>query len=123
MVFFWDLDKTKAVGYARLAQGQENIVSMAVSPEEDKAVCFTSCSRVFVIKLCNLECALSSKFLLSQMKCKVTTAKTSPQLAGEITSTSTSPSPSVEDENFSSSDSEEDMHDYYLEHDDVNEFD
>jgi len=65
MVFLWDLDKTKAVGYARLAQGQENIVSMAVSPEEDKAVCFTSCSRVFVIKLCNLECALSSKFLLA----------------------------------------------------------
>jgi len=121
MVFLWDLNKTKAVGFARLAQGQENIVSMAVSPEEDKAVCFTSCSRVFVVKLCNLECALSSS--LAQMKCKVTTAKTSQQLAGEITSTSTSPSPSAEDENFSSSDSEEDMHDYYLEHDDVDEFD
>jgi len=58
MVFLWDISESKAVGFTRIAEGQESIVSMAVSPEEDKAVCFTSSGRVRKVKLCELGSAL-----------------------------------------------------------------
>ena len=58
MVFLWDISQSKAVGFIRIAERQESIVSMAVSPEEDRAVCFTSTGRVCVIKLCELRSAL-----------------------------------------------------------------
>jgi len=124
MVFLWDLIKTKAVGFVRVAQGQEDIVTTAVSPEESRVVCFTSSGRVCEIKLCKLEDAPSSKFLTSRIKSKVNSSETvRQQLAEEMVLTSKNPVQSVEDEAYSNSDSEEDMHDYYLEYDDVDEFD
>ena len=54
MVFLWDISQSKAVGFIRIAERQESIVSMAVSPEEDRAVFFTSTGRVCMIKLCEL---------------------------------------------------------------------
>ena len=84
MVFLWDVIKSKAVGFVRVAQRQENIVSMAVSPEEDRVVCFTSSGRVCEIKLCKLENVLPWKFLVRPTKGKVNTAATSVQLEGKI---------------------------------------
>ena len=118
MVFLWDLIETKAIGFARITQGHESIVSMAVSPEEDKAVCFSSSDRICRIKLCKLEGDLSSTFLTVEAKDKVAATDPRLQLAEEI-ATSKIPIPSTEDGEFSSSDSEEDMSYYYLEHDDV----
>ena len=53
MVFLWEVSESKAVAFARVPL--ETVVCMAVSPDEDKVVCFTSSNRVCVIKLCNLE--------------------------------------------------------------------
>ena len=53
MIFLWELSESKAVAFARVPL--ETVVCMAVSPDEDKLVCFTSSNRVCVIKLCNLE--------------------------------------------------------------------
>ena len=53
MIFLWELSESKAVSFARVTL--ETVVCMAVSPDEDKVVCFTSSNRVCVIKLCNLE--------------------------------------------------------------------
>ena len=64
MVFLWDLSECKAIAYAKIAQGWETIVSMAVSPEEDKAVCLTSFWRLKIIKLCGLKCTTLSKLPL-----------------------------------------------------------
>ena len=86
MVFLWDLIEAKAVEFFRIAEGQENIVSMAVSPEEERVVCFTSSGRVYVIRLWNLECALSSKLVRESMKGKTDVTDTCLQLAGEIAS-------------------------------------
>jgi len=61
MVFLWDIRASKAVGFTRIVEGQESIVSMAVSPEEDRAVCFTSSGRVCMVKLCELDSALELK--------------------------------------------------------------
>ena len=129
MVFLWDIVKTKAVGFARVARGQENIVSMAVSPEEERVVCFTSSGRVCFIKLCKLEgdvpAGVRSTFFTTQMKGKQEATETRLQLApaGETASISAIPSESVESEEFSNSDSEEDMYNYYLEHEDLGEYD
>ena len=86
MVFLWDLIEAKAVGFAQIAQGQENIISMAVSPEEERLVCFTSSDRVCVIRLWNLKSALSSNSVRESMKGKADVTDTSLQLAGEISS-------------------------------------
>ena len=86
MVFLWDLIEAKAVGFAQIAQGQENIVSMAVSPEEERLVCFTSSGRVCVIRLWNLDSALSSNLVRESMKGKADVTDNSLQLAGEIAS-------------------------------------
>ena len=86
MVFLWDLIEAKAVGFTRIAQGQENIVSMAVSPEEERVVCFTSSACVYLIRLWNLESALSSNLVRESMKGKAYVTDTSLQLAGEISS-------------------------------------
>ena len=82
MVVLWDLTKARAVEFFRIGHGHGNIVSMAVSPEEERVVCFASSGRVYVIRLCHLECPLSSK--LSGESDDV--ADTSLQLAGEIAS-------------------------------------
>ncbi|KAJ7336074.1 hypothetical protein OS493_013453 [Desmophyllum pertusum] len=117
MVFLWDINESKAAGFATIAQGNESIVSMAVSPEEDKVVCFTSSGRLCTIKLCGLGSALSFRPLASlaaPMKDKIETSETSLQLPEQIASTSqieTSPVEHDTTESLSSSDSEE----YYLE--------
>lgn len=54
-LFLWDLSEWKAVAFARIAQGRENILSIGVSPEEDKVVCLTSSGKLSVIKLCGLK--------------------------------------------------------------------
>ena len=107
MVFLWDLTESKAVGFARVAQDQDSIVSMAVSPEEDIAVCFISCGRVCVIKLCELGSSLPLKALV----------ETRLQLPEQIASPSQTFASCIEDDMFkleslSSSDSEEDI-EYY----------
>jgi len=61
-VFLWDLREWKAIAYARVAQGRETIVSLAVSPKEDDVVCFTSFGRLSRIKLCGLVNEMSTKF-------------------------------------------------------------
>jgi len=111
MVFLWDISASKAVGFARIAEGQESIVSMAVSTEEDRAVCFTSSGRVCMIKLCRLGAALPLIPSTSPSKGKVKTAETSLQLQGQIASASQISSSSIKDdmlEPISSSDFEED---------------
>ncbi|KAJ7375988.1 hypothetical protein OS493_037540 [Desmophyllum pertusum] len=122
LVFLWDISESKVAGFARIAQVQESIVSMAVSPEEDKVVCFTSSGRVCVIKLCELGCSLSLKPLMAPAKCKMETAETSLQVAEQIASTSQIPTSSSEDDS-DGDDSDEDMYEYYLEHDILDESD
>ena len=68
MVFLWDISQSKAVGFTRIAEGQESIVSMAVSPYEDRVVCFTSTGRVCMIKLCELGSALELKPVTAPVK-------------------------------------------------------
>ena len=114
MVFLWDINELTAAAFARITQGKEKIVAMTVSPDEDLAVCFLSSDRVCLIKLCGLGAAPSLKPLTSPSKGKLETAESSLQVPRQIASTST------EDdmpESSSSSDSEEDVNDYYQEHD------
>ena len=115
MVFLWDISELKAVAFARITQGKEKIVAMAVSPEEDLAVCFTSSGRVCTIQLCGLGAAPSLKPLTSPSKGELETAQSSLQIPRQIASTSTEVDMA---ESSSSSASEEDMNDYYQEHDD-----
>ncbi|KAJ7381542.1 hypothetical protein OS493_040564, partial [Desmophyllum pertusum] len=118
IVFLWDIRESKAAGFATITQGNESIVSMAVSPEEDKVVCFTSSGRVCTIKLWELGCSLSLKPLMAPAECKMEKAETSLQLPEQIASTSriqTSAMQHDTTESLSSSDSEEEMY-YYLEY-------
>ncbi|XP_078364809.1 uncharacterized protein LOC144649228 [Oculina patagonica] len=66
-VFLWDLSEWKAIAYAKIGQGRESIVSMAVSPEKDRVVCVTSFGRLHEINLCGLKCAKLSKLPLPKM--------------------------------------------------------
>jgi len=63
-VFLWDLSEWRAVSFANIAQGRENIVSMAVSTEGDKVVCVTSLGRLNTVKPCGLKDAVLSKLPL-----------------------------------------------------------
>ena len=56
VVFLWDVNALQAVAHARITQGRESIIKVAVSPEEDKLVCLTSSGRFNVVKLCGLKC-------------------------------------------------------------------
>ena len=99
---------------------------MAVSPEEDRAVCFTSSGRVCVIKLCELGSAMSLQPLTATVKGEVVTTNTSLQPREQIPSASQSLTSSDEDdmaEAMSSSDSEGDLRYYYQEHDLLDESD
>ena len=120
MVFLWDINEFKAVGFAKIAQGKESIISMAVSPEEDTAICFTSSGRVCVIRLRELDFSLPLKPLSTSVEGKEKAVHTSLQLADEIASTCQEPASFNGDEDMveamSISDSEEDMYYYYLEH-------
>ena len=97
MVFLWNITQSNAIGFARIAHGEEKIVSMAVSPEEDRAVCFLSSGRVCEITLCKLECALSSKLLTALKEGKLDAPETKTQLAKQMPSTSNIPTSSLED--------------------------
>jgi len=114
MVFLWDINELTAAAFA-ITQGKEKIVAMTVSPEEDQAVCFTSSDRVCMIKLCGLGAAPSLKPLTSPSKGKLETAESSLQDPRQIASTYTEVDMR---ESSSSSDSEDDMNDYYQGHDD-----
>ena len=91
MVFLWDISESKAIGFARIAKGREKIVCMAVSPDEDRAVCFISPSRVCVLNFCNLKCALPADFFTAQGKGRIITAETRLLPVGQIPSTSNVP--------------------------------
>ena len=51
MVFLWDIIEFKAVGFARIPL---DTVCMAVSPDEEKAVCYST-DLICVVKLCELK--------------------------------------------------------------------
>ena len=110
MVFLWDITVSKAIGFARMTQRGEKIVCMAVSPEEDRAVCFLSSGRVCEITLGKLKCALSSKLLTASTEGKVDAPETKTQLAKRTPSTSnisTSPFEDYKPETSWNSDLEE----------------
>lgn len=97
MVFLWNITESKAIGFMRIAHGREKIVSMAVSPEEDRAVCFLSSGRVCVITLGKLECALCWKLLTALTEGKLDAPETETRLAKQMPSTSNIPTSSLED--------------------------
>ena len=123
MVFLWNITESKAIGFMRIAHGREKIVSMAVSPEEDRAVCFLSSGRVCVITLGKLECALSWKLLTALTEGKLDAPETETRLAKQMPSTSNIPTSSLEDYKSvtsSNSDLEEDFYipeDYFFDSD------
>ena len=98
MVFLWDISESKAIGFARIAKGREKIVSMAVSPDEDRAVCFISPSRVCVLHFCNLKCALPADFFTAPRKGRISTAESSLLPVGQIPSTSNVPASRLEND-------------------------
>ena len=120
IVFLWDITVSKAIGFARITQRGEKIVSMAVSPEEDRAVCVLSSGRVCEITLGKLKCALSSKLLTALTEGTVDAPETKTQLAKRTPSTSNSSTSSFEDyesETSWNSDLEEDIYipeDYFF---------
>ena len=121
MVFLWDVTESKAIGFVRIAKGQEKITSMAVSPEEDKVVCFLSSNRVCVIHLYKLESAMCNKFSMELTKSKEKATESRIYLTERNPSTSNTPTAFAEDyksEASSSSDSEES----FLTDDDFYEF-
>ena len=107
MVFLWDVAESKAIGFVRITHGEEKIVSMAVSPEEDKAICFSSAGRVCVINLCKLERALSSKFLTAPPKGMVDTSQARLQPVGGIPLRANVPNSSSKDKMLGAPDLEE----------------
>ena len=110
MVFLWNITESKAIGFARIVQGQEKIASMAVSPEEDRVVCFLSSNRVCVIDLYKLESAMCTKVSTVLTKNKEKATESRIHLAERIPLTSNIPTSSADEfkpEASSSSDSEE----------------
>ena len=109
MVFLWDVTESKAIGFVRIVQGQEKITSMAVSPEEDRVVCFLSSNRVCVIHLYKLESAMCDKFSKEWTKSKEKATESRIHLAEQMHSTSNIPTfaEDYKSEASSSSDSEE----------------
>ena len=86
MVFLWDIAESKSVAFARIAKERERILCMAVSPDEDRAVCFISPSRVCVLNFFNLKCALPADFFKASRKGGISTAETSMLPFGQISS-------------------------------------
>ena len=91
MVFLWDIAESKSVAFARIAKDREKILCMAVSPDEKRAVCFISPSRVCVLNLCNLKCALPADFFTAPRKGEISAAGTSLLPFGQISSTTNIP--------------------------------
>jgi len=114
MVFLWETSDLKPVAFARITQGNENIVTMALSPKEDIAFCFASSGRVYMIQLLGLGAMPSLKPLTPPSNAKLEATESIPRIPRQLASIS-------EDdmaESSSSSDTEEDINDYYHEHDD-----
>ena len=88
MVFLWDISESKAVGFARIAKGREKILCMAVSSDEDGAVCFISPNRACVLNFCNFKCAVTPDSFTSPRKGSLSTTETSLLPVGQIPSTS-----------------------------------
>ena len=110
MVFLWDISESKAIGFARIAKGREKILCMAVSPDEDRAVCFISPSRVCVLHFCNLKCALPVDFFTAPRKGGISTAETNLLPFRQISSTANiqaSVLENIQPGGFSNSDFEE----------------
>ncbi|XP_068701457.1 uncharacterized protein [Montipora foliosa] len=112
LVFLWDLTRTKAVAFAKITQDQESIVSLLVSPKEDKAVCLLSSSRICVIELCRLE----EEPLSKPMEDTVSLSEISGQTVRELISKSEISPETSRDEDLSLSQWKEDM--YYVYDDD-----
>ena len=93
-----DISESKAIGFARIAKGREKILCMAVSPDEDRAVCFISPSRVCVLNFCNLKCALPADFFTAPRKGRISAAETSLLPVGKIPSTSNVQDSRLEDD-------------------------
>ena len=91
MVFLWDIAESKSVAFARIAKDREKILCMAVSPDEKRAFCFISPSRVCVLNLCNLKCALPADFFTAPRKGEISAAGTSLLPFGQISSTTNIP--------------------------------
>ena len=91
MVFLWDIAESKSVAFARIAKDREKILCMAVSPGENRAVCFISPSRVCVLNFCNLKCALPADFFTAPRKGGISAAGTSLLPLGQISSTTNIP--------------------------------
>ena len=53
MVFLWDTIEFKAVGFAKIPL--DTVLCMAVSPDEEKVVCYSSTNLICVVKLCELK--------------------------------------------------------------------
>jgi len=84
-VFLWDLSECRVASFAKIAQGRESIVSMAVSPKGDKVVCVTSFSRLNIIKPCGLKDALLSKLPLPKgMDSEKMTKEFRGQMRGQV---------------------------------------
>ena len=110
MVFLWDIAESKSVAFARIAKDREKILCMAVSPDEKRAVCFISPSRVCVLNLCNLKCALPADFFTAPRKGEISVAGTSLLPFGEISSTTNIPASwlkNIQPGDFSNRDLEE----------------
>ncbi|XP_068722794.1 uncharacterized protein [Montipora capricornis] len=108
LVFLWDLTRTEAVAFAKITQDQESIVSLLVSPKEDKAVCLLSSSRICVIELCRLE----EEPLSKPMEDTVSLSEISRQTVRELMSKSEISPETSRDEDLSLSQWIEDM--YYV---------
>ena len=88
MVFLWDISESKAVGFARIAKGREKILCMAVSSDEDGAVCFISPNRACVLNFCNFKCPVTPDSFTTPRKGSLSTTETSLLPVGNIPSTS-----------------------------------
>ena len=110
MVFLWDISESKAVGFARIAKGREKILCMAVSSDEDGAVCFISPNRACVLNFCNFKCAVTPDSFTTPRKGSLSTTETSLLPVGQIPSTSNVQASRLKDDQrgcFSSADLEE----------------
>ncbi|XP_022802705.1 uncharacterized protein LOC111340175 [Stylophora pistillata] len=53
MVFFWDTIECKAIGFKKIPL--DTVVCMALSPDEEKIVCYSSTNLICIVKLCELK--------------------------------------------------------------------
>ena len=98
MVFLWDISESKAVGFARIATGREKILCMAVSSDEEGAVCFISPNRACVLNFCNFKCPVTPDSFRTPRKGSLSTNETSLLPVGQIRWTSNVQASRLEDD-------------------------